>query len=183
MDLLNPLAPIFAASVAVQQIIEVFSVIIERRQARKKTASKKEESEKAAAKKAASGIIGFIAGIALARAFGLDVMQYFQINSMIPGLDTIVTALVLSAGTEGTNSIVKFLKYLKEDKKATAAETLESLRKRSRDTTATGAATGARGTLEKLRTRAAGTTARSSVTPPAEDDASSTAAYSYISAK
>ena len=35
--------------------------------------------------------------------------------------DLIGLALVLSAGTEGVNSILKFFKYSKEDKKATAA--------------------------------------------------------------
>jgi hypothetical protein len=36
-------------------------------------------------------------------------------------LDVLISALVLSAGTEGVNSILKFFKYSKEDKKATAA--------------------------------------------------------------
>ena len=36
-------------------------------------------------------------------------------------LDVPISALVLSAGTEGVNSILKFFKYSKEDKKATAA--------------------------------------------------------------
>lgn len=40
--------------------------------------------------------------------------------------DVIVTALVLSAGTEGFNSILKFLGYSKEDKKAQAVESLKT---------------------------------------------------------
>lgn len=172
MDPLNPLAPMFAASVAVQQILEVCSVLIEKIEVRESN------------KKAVLGVIGFLVGIVLAWAFGLDVMDYFKLNSQIPGVDTIVTALVLSAGTEGTNSIVKFLKYLKEDKKATAADTLELLRKRSRETTSAAAPSDARRTLEKLRSRA-GTTAprQSAPTPGLADGAIETAALTFISQK
>lgn len=175
MDPVNPMAPMFAASVAVQQILEVCSAVVE------KYADKLGGE---ARKKAVLGCIGFLVGIVLSRAFGLDVMEYFKINSEIPGVDTIVTALVLSAGTEGTNSIVKFLKYLKEDKKATAAETLEMLRKRSKETTAAAAPTAARRTLEKLRSRA-GTTAppRSAPAPGIGDDSIETPALTFISRK
>jgi hypothetical protein len=171
MESLNPLAPIFAASVAVQQVLEVFSVVIEKRVGETR-------------KKAALGIIGFVVGILLAWAFGLDVMDYFKLNSKIPGVDTVVTALVLSAGTEGTNSIVKFLKYLKEDKKATAADTLELLRKRASETTAGAALSAARRTLEKLRLKA-GMTAppQADLALDVRDDAVRTPALTLISQK
>ena len=169
MDLSNPLAPIFAASVAVQQILEVLSVLVEKYVGESR-------------KKAALGVLGFLSGIVLARAFGLDVMEYFNRNSGIWGIDTAVTALTLSAGTEGTNSIVKFLKYLKEDKKATAAETLQLLRKRSTQTTVAAPSSGARKTLEKLRSRA-GTAEPRRPVPPADtgDLAVRTEAFKYIS--
>jgi hypothetical protein len=171
MDSLNPLAPIFAASVAVQQILEVFSVLVE------KTVGETR-------KKAVLGGIGFVVGIMLARAFGLDVMQYFQLNSNIPGVDTIVTALVLSAGTEGTNSIVKFLKYLKEDKKPTAADTLELLGKRASETTAGAALSDARRTLEKLRIKAGMTASpRAELALGVRDGAVQTPALTFISQK
>jgi hypothetical protein len=171
MDPLNPLAPIFAASVAVQQVLEVFSVLVEKYVGESR-------------KKAVLGAIGFLIGIILARAFNLDVMSYFKLNSDIAGIDTVVTALVLSAGTEGTNSIVKFLKYLKEEKKATAAETLEVLRKRAGETTPALPSSDARKTLEKLRTRA-GTAAPTRALPSAVtlDDAVRTPAFTYISGK
>ncbi|MGH9873711.1 MAG: hypothetical protein ACRD9S_14780 [Pyrinomonadaceae bacterium] len=171
MDPTNQLAPIFAASVAVQQILEVFSAFVEKYVGESR-------------KKSVLGIIGFLVGIVLARTFGLDVMSYFDLNSSIPGLDTIVTALVLSAGTEGTNSIVKFLKYLKEDKKATAADTLELLRKRSRETTGAAPASGAKRTLEKLRSRAGTATPRGSVAPTETGDSPARMpAFTYISGK
>ncbi len=138
MDPVNPLAPIFAASVVVQQILEVVSAYVE-----------KEKVVAESRRKGVLAVIGFVIGIVLARAFGLDVMQYFHLNSEIWGMDTVVTALVLSAGTEGTNSIVKFLKYLKEDKKATAAETVQALREGFGQTTTSSA----RATLESLRLR------------------------------
>jgi hypothetical protein len=43
-------------------------------------------------------------------------------------LDRFVTALVISAGTEGVNSILKLLKYAKEDKKTDAALKTEPAR-------------------------------------------------------
>lgn len=170
---MEPLAPIFAASVAVQQVLEVFSGVIETRFVQKKLGEM--------SKKAVLGSIGFVVGIVLAWAFNLDVMHYFGVNSGIPGVDTIVTALVLSAGTEGTNSIVKFLKYLKEDKKATAAETLEVLRKRALETAAPSAA---QRTLTMLRARARMAPPRRAEIPRAQTDADfQTAALNNISAK
>src|SRR5438094_4639531 len=47
--------------------------------------------------------------------YGLAEVRTIQVESWLRG------SLVLSAGTEGVNSILKFFKYSKEDKKATAA--------------------------------------------------------------
>lgn len=170
MDLLSPLAPIFAASVAVQQTLEVISVLVEKWVGEQR-------------KKAVLGGVGFLLGILVSRAFDLDLMAYFQLNSGIWGFDTVVTAMVLSAGTEGTNSIVKFLKYLKEDKKATAAETLELLRKRSEPLTQVAGVSDARKVLAVLR-------ARAGVQPPTQpapggfgENGSRTPAFNYISGR
>ena len=174
MDISNPLAPIFAASVALQQILEVLSVFVEKWFGEQR-------------KKAALGVIGFVMGLVLAYMFGLNVMAYFKtpdtagVLKALPNagsyLDTVVTALVLSAGTEGTNSIVKFLKYLKEDKKATAAETLQLLRKRAGEATVPAA----RRTLEKLRERAG--IAPSGEPSEAERDPGRTGAFIYVSGR
>lgn len=141
-DVTNPLAPIFAASLAVQQVLEVVSMPLENRVGK-------------LGLKSVLGIIGFVIGIILAYTFDLNVMEYFKVAHSGGLLDKVVTALILSAGTEGTNSLVKFLKYLKEDKKATAAETLQSLRDRADEAATTTTISGARGTLDKLR-KAAG---------------------------
>ncbi len=142
MEPSNPLAPVFAASLAVQQLLEVLSVPVQERVGELRT-------------KPVLGVIGFVIGLVLAYVFELNVMAYFKVPNSGNFLDKVVTALILSAGTEGMNSLVKFLKYLKEDKKASAAETLQSLRDRTAGAVSTGALSGAKGTLEKLR-RAAG---------------------------
>jgi hypothetical protein len=138
MDVTNPLAPIFAASLAVQQVLEVLSMPLERRAGKLGV-------------KSVLGIIGFFIGLVLAYTFHLNVMEYFKVPNSGGILDKFVTALILSAGTEGMNSLVKFLKYLKEDKKATAAETLQSLRDRAGEAATTTTISGARGTLDKMR--------------------------------
>ena len=142
MDATNPLAPIFAASLAVQQVLEVVSVPLGNKYGELRL-------------KPILGVTGFIIGVILAYVFHLNVMEYFKVENAGGFLDKVVTALILSGGTEGMNSLVKFLKYLKEDKKATAAETLQSLRDRAGETATTTPVSGARGTLDKLR-KAAG---------------------------
>ena len=142
MDMSNPLAPIFAASFAVQQILEVLSVLVEKYFGEKR-------------KKMVLGVIGFGFGMILASHFDLYALKYFNVAKSGGFLDTIVTALILSAGTEGTNSIVKFLKYLKEDKKATAADTVERLAARAAgETPSPSVSGGALKTLNKLRAAA-----------------------------
>lgn len=165
MDPTNPLAPIFAASLAVQQVLEVLSVPVEKWFGEVRT-------------KSVLGVIGFLIGIVLALVFNLNVMSYFGVQNAGNFLDKIVTALILSAGTEGMNSVVKFLKYLKEDKKATAAETLQTLRSRAAGAETTPALSGAKGTLEKLR-RAAGRTPAGALNKP--DDVAP--AFTFISNK
>lgn len=121
MDVFNPLGPISIAAVAIQQILEVFSPVVERY-----------VSE--ARKKAVLGVIGFSIGLILALVFKLRLIEYSGYGAYGLGagtIDVIVTALVLSMGTEGTNSVLKFLKYLKEDKKLSAANSLQSLSARS----------------------------------------------------
>ena len=155
---MDPLAPVFAASLAVQQILEAIGALVEERFGGPK-------------KKAILGAIGFVIGLILATYFELNVMKYFGVQRNGGIVDKVVTALILSAGTEGVNSIVKFLKYLKEDKKATAAETLQTLRARAGDGRPA-VSTRAQATLERLRGGRAA---------PAEDGAVESAAFSYIS--
>jgi hypothetical protein len=64
--------------------------------------------------------LALIVGLVLAAVGGLQVLQPLARagNSAVPpiAVDVVVTALIISAGTEGFNSIMKFLGYSKEKK-------------------------------------------------------------------
>jgi hypothetical protein len=111
MDMLVvALGPVFAAGFAIQQLLELLGPLLDK--------------ISQDYKKVILGLISLAAGFALAGAVpALRVLQPLAIkDTKYPDLvDLCVTALVLSAGTEGVNSILKFLKYSKEDKKNTAA--------------------------------------------------------------
>jgi hypothetical protein len=119
--LITALAPVFAAGFAVQQLLEILTSFFDAWQFLQKY------------KKLILGLISLVIGVAL--AFGVDALRVLQplftdaagkaTASVPPLLDHLVTALVISAGTEGVNSILKFLKYSKEDKKTDAAGKLE----------------------------------------------------------
>jgi len=106
--LIKALAPAFAAGFAVQQLLEILNPVVDRIIA---------ESYK----KLVLGIVSFIAGLAIVSGAGLRILQPLGVNSA-GAWDIIVSGLVISAGTEGINSIVKFLGYTKEKQKAEAAD-------------------------------------------------------------
>lgn len=116
-NLITALAPVFAAGFAVQQFLEIPATVID--------LSGNEQLQKF--KKAVLGIIGAVIGLVLAGYFGdLRILKILSPTTDTAAgikayLDIFVTGLVISAGTEGVNSILKFLKYSKEDKKNEAA--------------------------------------------------------------
>jgi hypothetical protein len=117
------LLPVFVAGFAVTRILELFDAI---RVARGKVVSKEH--------KLLVMIIGsVIIATALVLLGGLSVLP--ETNSIYKKIfDVLVTIFVVSAGTEGANSILKFLNYKKEETEAKAGkaeETLDILRKRS----------------------------------------------------
>lgn len=99
------LAPAFAAGFAVQQLLEILDPIIGT------WISMPEQ------KKVVLGLISLIVGFVLALGGGLRVLQPLGFTGP-DGYDMLVTGLVISAGTEGLNSIVKFLGYAKDIKSA-----------------------------------------------------------------
>lgn len=115
---ITSLGPAFAAGFAVQQLLEVLDPIVTRL------------VTNANNKKLFLGIVSLVIGLVLAGGAGLRVlvplMQGLKYPNAIttpnPLLDIIVTGLIISAGTEGFNSILKFLGYKKEEKKAEAAQ-------------------------------------------------------------
>src|SRR5579863_6944822 len=102
------LGPAFAAGFAVQQLLEIADPAIALL------------GLAATAKKALLGLLSLIAGLIIARVADLHVLQSLQSGGAVPG-DWFVTGVIISAGTEGFNSIMKFLGYSKDAKKADAA--------------------------------------------------------------
>jgi hypothetical protein len=109
--LITALAPVFAAGFAVQQLLEIVSSFFD--------LDSKEFFKKY--KKPILGTAAFALGYALARQLDHGVVGILQGSDKYTTIDQLATALIISAGTEGVNSILKFLKYSKEDKKRDAA--------------------------------------------------------------
>lgn len=106
--LVMALGPAFAAGFAVQRLLELLDPVVNAIAFVKNN------------KKIVLGLVSLGFGAVLAFSVGLRVLRPLGASS--PDLlDAIVTTLIVSAGTEGFNSITKFLGYAKEDKKAAAA--------------------------------------------------------------
>jgi hypothetical protein len=102
------LGPAFAAGFAIQRLLEILDSALDKVEFVKNN------------KKMTLSVISLIIGFILAFWGGLRVLQPLGfLNSDF--LDVIVTALVISAGTEGFNSVMKFLGYAKQEKKLDAA--------------------------------------------------------------
>ena len=93
------LGPAFAAGFAVQQLLEILSPLVDKIKGDKKLVL---------------GIVSLVIGLVLAFGAGLRVLQPLGVANVNFVLDAIVTALIISAGTEGFNSIMKFLGYTKD---------------------------------------------------------------------
>jgi hypothetical protein len=107
--LITALAPVFAAGLGIQQLTEILDPILD------KIASDY--------KKVFLGVVSLAAGLAL--AFGAELQVLHLLGILEPDkrafLDAVLTGLIISGGTEGINSILKFLKYKKEETKNEAA--------------------------------------------------------------
>ena len=107
--LIVALAPAFAAGFALQRLLEIVDPIVE-------------ITPIARAKKAILGVVSFVAGLGIAAWAPMRVLSHLLVpeGSVSPVLDYLVTALFVSGGTEGFNSILKFLNYKKEETKQVA---------------------------------------------------------------
>jgi hypothetical protein len=102
------LAPAFAAGFALQRLLEILDPILDR--------IKNGEN-----KKIVLGLISFAAGLGLATWPKIRVLNQLVAPDTVPSLlDYLVTGLIVSGGTEGFNSILKFMSYKKEEKKQEA---------------------------------------------------------------
>ena len=109
------LAPPFAAGFAVQQGLHIADSLFQWEKMNPDT------------KKGVMGLISLALGVLFSRA-GLSVLGAIvplgtgAAHSMLWKIaDVAISALVISAGTEGFNSVMKFLSYQKESAKAAAA--------------------------------------------------------------
>lgn len=107
--LITALAPVFAAGLGIQQLGEILSPVIDKISSNYK--------------KIILGLISLILGLILAFVAKLHVLQLLGVtpSPALDPLDAVVTGFIISGGTEGVNSILKFLKYKKEDVKNEAA--------------------------------------------------------------
>jgi hypothetical protein len=103
--LVTALGPAFAAGFALQQLLEILDPLI----------------EKIARdwKKMLLALVSFAFGLILAFGAGIRVLVHLGYSGG-DLWDAIITALIVSAGTEGINSIMKYLGYAKENKKEEA---------------------------------------------------------------
>lgn len=109
VDLVTALAPAFAAGMAVQRLIEIADHPL--------TKAIGEEN-----KKGGLGLLSLFVGLGLSYGLGLRVLIHLGVadSALVAFLDYFVTGLIVSAGTEGFNSILKFVSYKKDEKKAEA---------------------------------------------------------------
>jgi hypothetical protein len=111
-QLTTSLGPVFVAGFAIQQFIEILTSIL--------NLDGNASFEKY--KKAILGATSLAMAFLLASSIpSMRVLHALDPKTALDGWDLAITAFVLSAGTDGINSIVKFMKYSKEDKKASAA--------------------------------------------------------------
>lgn len=103
------LVPVFAAGLAIQQLLEILDPMLV------KVIGNGD-------KKLILGLISLTGGLTL--SFGMDMRVLAPMGVLDSDLlDGLVTALIISAGTEAFNSILKYLGYSKESAKNYAAIT------------------------------------------------------------
>ena len=111
--LITALGPVFAAGMAVQQLLELIGPWME-----------KWTNDDEKRKKLFLGLISLAVGLGI--SFGARLYVLGALGSSTPHvLDGIVSGLIISGGTEGINSVMKYLGYSKAKEKANAAKANE----------------------------------------------------------
>ncbi len=122
--LITALAPIFVAGLAIQQLLETLDIILQKL------------FDKAWKSYVMSGI-ALVLGLLFSWLAGLRILASLGVSSDTTGMgtvvDIVVTGLIISGGTEGVNSIVKFLGYAKENQKEAAMNKTPSDQKQNLD--------------------------------------------------
>lgn len=120
--LLHALGPAFAVGFALQRMLEILGGGID-------VLPFIDQTQWTKWKPTILGTIAFTIGILTSWTLGLQVLAPLGLANRSEVFEVLVTGLVISAGTEGLNSILKFLGYAKEGQKATAISTLETTAK------------------------------------------------------
>jgi hypothetical protein len=100
----------FSAGFCIQQLLEIVDPL----------ASMILKSD--ALKKSVLGLVSLALGLLIAKVGQIQLFHVLGATSFPPTLDTFLTAVFISAGTEGFNSVLKFANYKKEEAKASAAD-------------------------------------------------------------
>jgi carbon starvation protein CstA len=108
------LAPGFAAGFAVQRLLEIVDAVLA-------FVFAAAWANRPNLKTFVLMILSIVAGFALAIGTGVRVLQPLGATG-VDAWDVVVTALVVSAGTEGANSILKYLGYKKDEQKKETAK-------------------------------------------------------------
>jgi len=115
--LLTALAPAFAVGLGMQKLLELLDPVVDAILG----AIEASDADRVRLKKLTAGALSLTAGIILSAVAELGVLSALRATSLKGPqwvVDVIVTGLIVSGGTEGMNSIVKFLGYAKDAKKA-----------------------------------------------------------------
>jgi hypothetical protein len=107
--------PAFAAGFAIQRLLEIIDPLLNAILGARPGYGNK--------KRVLLSILSLLAGFVVTLGAGVRVLEPFggKTAGSAEWVDVIATALVISAGTEGVNSVLKFLGYAKENEKAEAA--------------------------------------------------------------
>jgi hypothetical protein len=122
VTLTTALGPAFAAGFALQRLLDLLDPVLSWPFPPKDTHG--EPTRAGQVKKLVLSIVSLVMGIVIARTCGLHVIQALEgLDAAVPW-DVFLTGLIISGGTEGVNSIVKFVGYAKDAKKGEAAQQL-----------------------------------------------------------
>jgi hypothetical protein len=110
--LVDVFGPIVIGAFVIQRLIELLDPLVD-------SAFGLKEGDASADKKRRLifGLISMAAGLFLAFGIGLRVLKYFDIEDR-DFWDGLATAIIISAGTEGSNSVLKILEYFKANLKS-----------------------------------------------------------------
>jgi len=101
------LGPAFAAGFAIQRLLEIVDPLTD----------KIWTAQDAKQKKIILGLVSLVVGVILAVFAQIRILEPLDVTAAV-WVDVVITALVISAGTEGLNSTIKFIEHSKDDKKA-----------------------------------------------------------------